>query len=187
MRQTTTITYRYSELTEDAQEVAREQIRDRLGYWIESEDLEEEMVEVLGYLLGHHSGGLGEPLRGIEISEWSIDRNGRDYLRISGTLHRDTTPNLPWPEDCSYARFGRVNQEWTGSDRNLWLEDSNPEWMADDDREDVAAFWDAIDAKLSATLEAGCAQYDYLTSEEYATEWLDANDPEMFSVEGEIQ
>lgn len=184
MRTETQTIFRFSELTEEAQATALEEVQQRLGEWIESDELAEVMAETLGFELGHHQGGLGEPLIGIELGEWSIDRNGRDYLTIEGSLHRNTTPNLPWPADCSYARFGRRNREWNGNDRDLWLDDAYPEWMADTDREDVQAFFDAVDDVIAKALAAGCSEYDYRFSEECAREYLDANDPETFNEDG---
>lgn len=187
MRTETRTYYALSELPAAARERAMEIIGSRLAEWIESDELAEDMVESLGYHLGQHQGGEGQPLRGININEWSIDRNGRDYLHIQGTLTPITAPNLPWPDDCGYARFGRTNAEWTGNDRDLWLVDAETgEWMADDGREDVQAFWAALDDILAKALADGCAQYDYLCSEEYAREWAEANDPEWFDAEGEL-
>lgn len=182
--------YRYSELPATAAEKAREETRDRLAEWIESDDLDEVMVESLGYTLGQHEGGFEHPLRGVTIAEWSIDRNGRDYLRLDGTLYPETAPKLPWPDDVGYIRLGRTNVVWTGNDRDAWLIDPEtgdatcPEWMADSDREDVTTLFDALDAAIAGALESGCQQYDYLTSEEYAAEWLEANDPETFDEAG---
>ncbi len=183
--------YRYSELDQEARDNALEQVRERLYEWIESDDLSEVMIESLGYGLGQHDGGQGQGLRGIELDEWAIDRNGRDYLRISGTLTRETAPNLPWPEDVGYVRLGRVNLEWTGSDRDAWLIDTEtgaalyPEWMADRDRDDVRALFDKLDDIIGTALESGCSEYDYLCSEEHARDWIDANDPEVFDADGD--
>lgn len=192
MRTEQRVFYRYSELSEEAQETAREEIAQKLHEWIESDELAEVMVESLGFHLGQHEGGQGQGLRGIELEEWSIDRNGRDYLRLDGTLARETAPKLPWPDDVGYVRLGRTNRIWTGDDRDAWLIDEEtgearyPEWMADRDREDVAALFDAIDTVVADALVAGCAEYDYLTSEEYAADWLEANDPEVFDEDGEV-
>ena len=131
-------------------------------------------------------------MRGVELAEWSIDRNGRDYLQLDGTLTRETAPKLPWPDDVGYLRLGRTNREWTGDDRDAWLIDTEtgealyPEWMADRDREDVVALFDALDDVIRDAVAAGCAEYDYLCSEEHAADWLEANDPELFDANGEV-
>lgn len=186
MRTTTTTYLKYSELTTDeARETAAEETAQMLAEAIESDDIECVIIESIGFDLGQHEGGQENPLRGIRVAEWSVGSYD-DHVSIEGMLTAETAPKLPWPPGCTYARFGRTNREWTGNDRDLWLDNSEggTEWMAEPDDEGVEAFWDAVDDVLADALKAGQTEQEYMCSTGYANDWLDANDPESFDAEG---
>lgn len=147
----------------------------------------EEVPEVLTYGI---AGGFKTPgwdtygqgdfpgIPGISIDEWDMEY-GREYLRLEGTLCREDAPGLPWPEDCDRARFGRANRDWTGSHRELLLEDSYPEWIADEEREDVQAFWARLDEIIADALLDARKEVEYRQSEESFLEDALCNDWEF--------
>jgi len=169
----TTLVYEFSELSPEAQERAVEGCQAEMAVWLDPALVPDTLTESIGFKLGHHHGGLGEPLAaGIELGDWEIG-GPADYVELEGTLYRDTTPNLPWPDDCDRARFGREEARWTGNRRGLWLTDSDPEWMADDDSADAQAFWAELDAILADAVADARSAFDWETGEENARLFLE--------------
>lgn len=196
MREVTTTRrfYAFDELSEEAQEHALEEIREREYLWACEEP--DHLAETILYSIadsfkapGFDTYGSGDfpGIRGMELAEWDVDRR---TCSIEGTLTPETAPALPWPADCGYARFGRVEAEWTGNHRGLWLVDEDgaalyPEWMADEDREDVQAFWEKVDEAMGEAMSAAYQELEYLCGEECARERI-ADMGEDFTETGDI-
>jgi hypothetical protein len=174
-------TYSYDELNETAKGNALGAVQNMLAESWDSFDVDrisEAIVYALAKALGSpgwdtYGSGDFTGIKGLKVAEWDVSY--RSFLAFDGYLTPETAPKLPWPDDSDLFRVGPTNEVWTTSGFDLWL----------NNRDDVKAFKYAWDSALEAALKAGREEYEYMSSEEAAQEYIDANEPE-FTETGEL-
>ncbi len=182
---TTTTVYTLDELDEAAQEKAVQYIVGKLGGdWWDSFDIEsitETMVMGLAEQLGtpgHENYGVGDypGIPGITAGGWDIDRG--QYFLISGTLTRENAPKLPWVDGLDEIEVEAKH------DHNYYTCVSETLTCEEVDRIGAPVVQAVRDA-VHAAWKAGEDEYEYLTSEQRAREWIDSNDAE-FTEDGDL-
>ena len=203
--ETSVTVYQLDELTEEAQQKAIDDIRDKLaGRWwdeYDNEAISEVIVATLGASLGTpgwEKYGVSDfpGIPNVSVTSWNLDSR---EVAVSGTLYRDNAPGLPWVDGIdSLSLDGRRDTridivdgepECTCPPESPWNESHTPECASltpppatDAQR---AALEDAVRDAIHEALKAGQAEYDYKTSEEYAKDQIKANGYE-FTEAGEF-
>lgn len=181
MRTVTVVTtlYTFGELTQQAQQKAVEDVRDKLNsdWWDEhsNQQLRETIVYCLADWLrspGYDKYGEGDfpGIDGVELIGWDLERG--ESLEFKGKLDRDNAPFLPWIDGLHTVQLGE-----DGTHSSVYVE-------ADEDI-DTTLMRDAVDNAISAAWHAGRRQMDYMESEEHARDYIEGTEPE-FTVDGNL-
>jgi hypothetical protein len=171
--------FKFAELSEDAQSAAVEAVAGRLsGEWW---DNDEEIGDTIRYKLaevfqspGWDKFGEGD-FPGIELVKlegWDLGRG--DYLILRGRLDRVNAPGLPW-SDAVGDVFLEPNH-YAGGSTNVGVEEGDEELPEDVQRQACAAMTEAVTDAFHAALVAGREAMRYIGSEENAREHIEVNE-----------
>lgn len=124
---TATTVYTYAELSESAQQRAREVIGEKLGgIWWDDDDstsVEQEMLAGFAEALGGPDPVADDgsvEVAGITVRGWSLDRS--QELALNGKLTRENAPGLPWIDSIGY-----VELEGRRTDTRVYVVHADPE------------------------------------------------------------
>lgn len=186
---TTTVTvYTFDELTEEAQEKAIEGIREKKsGPWWDSFDNDTIGEEIL-YTFADKIGTPGREKFGpgdfpgitdVELRGWDLDRG--QSVDFAGRLTPDNAPALPWVDGMDAVDVGERGYRHGVVCQWDYETEGTPEvrQAAED------AMEQAIRDAMSDARKAGNDAMEYMTGEESAREWIEANGPE-FTEDGEL-
>lgn len=172
MKEHTTITYGFDELSESAQERAIDAMREKLsGPWWGSEDndsLGEAMLYAYGQALGTPMLDSGDPDFGSDFSlhGWDIGRGER--FDVEGTLTRTNAPLLPWVDAIDSVRLNH-----RGVTAPL-IDVRSAEGLEEQEEHDDMV--DAIQDAAHHAIVAGRDELEYRNSDEYVREMIAANE-----------
>lgn len=167
------------ELEPAARKRAIETVAEKLGgdWWDESNN--ESISDTIVYALaeafktpGWDTFGAGDfpGIPGVKLDGWDLDRG--DSLTLSGTLTRENAPALPWDDTVEEVHLAATR--WNGTSVGV---------VTVDDRTDVdvRAIDEAVRDAIEAAKRAGREEMAYMSSEEYATEEIEANGREFYA------
>lgn len=195
-REIITTVYKFAELSTESQSRAIESVAGMLSRnWGDLSDLED-MTNNLVYSLAEKFGspgwdtfGAGDfpGIDGVRLDGWDLDRGER--LDLAGTLTRENAPALPWAEHIDSVELS--SSHYSGS--RIYVTASEDEFVPHAEYDAFIAAWDkhtepmriAIESAIAEALSAGRTELDYLTSAEYAQEWIEGNEPE-FTESGDL-
>lgn len=174
---TTTTIYSFTELDERTQDKAVEAVCRMLSAtWdtFNDDNIRDTIVYKLAEVLrspGWDTYGEGDfpGIDGVKLDGYDLGRG--QSIDVKGALDRDNAPALPWREGMEQVVLG---------DRNY-----GAVYVRADEDVETMYIIDAAEAALSSAWEAGFEQYQYLSSDEYAREWIADNLPE-FTADGEL-
>ncbi len=191
--------YRYDELTEQAQDRARDAYRAMLDACWDSSDTDM-LAEAITYEIGASFGDPANETHGaadyelpgnVKLTEWDLDR--ASCVKLRGTIGPDDAPKFPWPTGddvtSTWIEFGNrdygrhVVAHVECECERVYLGDGNYQTCAHIDALD--ALQSAAEQALADGLAAGRAELEYMRSDEYIAESIDANGRE-FTENGDL-
>lgn len=183
--------FKFEELDERAQQRALDTIAGKLvGDWWDqhdNDDIAATMVYTFAEKLrapGCDKYGVGDfpGIAGVKLEEWDLDRG--QTIKFKGHLDRDNAPGLPWAEGIEAVVLTAYRWE-----NNLHVE---TDWEVPETDEEatrvsalVEAMRDAVEDALHTAWRAGRDEMEYKGGEEYARDWVEANEPE-FDEDGDL-
>lgn len=193
MRVITTVetVYTFAELSEEAQQKAITEIREKLdGPWWDSADTEA-LGEAIIYSFAHTVGtpkvsnyGSGDfpGIPAVKMQGWDVERGGA--LALDGYLDRDNAPSLPWVAGIIQVALTSRRSDHTSI--SIELTDLEEDEIPPADQAQQAAMDQAVRNAISAALTAGREELEYKTGEEYAREWAATNDHQEYNEDGTL-
>lgn len=200
---TTSVTvYTFDELSDDAKEKAIESVREFLARAWDSSDTEQ-LAEAIVYTLAEKLGSPGwdtygsgdfPGIDGVTMKGWDLDRG--QSIDLDGAFTRDNAPALPWVD-------GIERVELNGRRLNVFLVDTEPDctcpqdnWLVPHDAgcpsltpvqvsdEARSKLEQAARDAVSAAWHGGRTELEWMESDEYVKDHIEANEYE-FTEEGE--
>lgn len=183
---TETTVYRFEELSDAAKRAAIRNISEMLSTW-DQNDIDR-MNETITYALadalkspGWDTYGEGDfpGIDGCKVTGWDLDRGQK--LDVVGTLNRDNAPALPWTYVIDYVH---LTEQRIGNGIDVRLDtDQIDDWDTPANERAANAMEQAVKDAIRAAWKAGREEMEHQYSDEYATDWIDGNQPE-FTVDG---
>ena len=173
--------FKFDELSDDAKTRAVEVVAEKLGGdWWDSSDTDsigETILYKLAEVLrspGWDRFGEGDfpGIAGVKLDGWDVGR--AEVIQVRGVLDRVNAPALPWSDLVGDVLLDGRRQ---GTNVGVELADGAKESEGFHSARKVLV--EAVFAALQEALAAGRAQLEYMSSEEAARDYIDANDTDF--------